>query len=39
MVQFGATLEAQRNKGWEQYYIDYNVSETTTTVVLLTVVC
>lgn len=26
MVQFGATLKAQRNKDWQEYYIDYHVS-------------
>lgn len=25
MVQFGATLVAERKKEWAQFYIDYNV--------------
>ncbi|CAN0072401.1 unnamed protein product, partial [Ectocarpus fasciculatus] len=24
MVQFGATLEQQRNEDWKEYYIDYH---------------
>lgn len=26
MVQFGATLERQRNQDWKEFYIDYHVS-------------
>jgi len=25
MVQFGVTLEQQRNQDWKEYYIDYHV--------------
>lgn len=25
MVQFGATLEKQRNQDWKEFYIDYHV--------------